>query len=138
MDVDKTRMIDYKQRNAKKVPQSCYCMYMIFLYEHMFQLVVSRVSPSNFRKCVVWDAACVDSFYKANVKAAFARACGAANYAKDEKLAKYDFLADSHIFLPLDFETSGALHQEICSRTFFEAASDFVRGKMYGTPLATN
>ena len=59
-------------------------------------------------KPLAWDVTVPDTYAASHIQATAISAGAAAEKASDNKRVKYNYLATTHIFVPIDVETSGA------------------------------
>ena len=89
------------------------------------------IVPWQSGKVLVWDATCPDTFVPSHVTVAAREAGAVAEQAEQLKKAKYAHLDNSHHFIPVAVETSGALGPEALN--FFRELGHRLR-RMTGEP----
>ena len=89
------------------------------------------IVPWQSGKVLVWDATCPDTFAPSHVTVAAREAGAVAEQAEQLKKAKYAHLDNSHHFIPVAVETSGALGPEALN--FFRELGHRLR-RMTGEP----
>jgi hypothetical protein len=68
--------------------------------------------PWQAGRCVTWDVTVVDTLAESYLSRSAQGAGAAAEIAADRKVAKYNNLIQTYLFVPLAFETLGPLNQE--------------------------
>ena len=70
------------------------------------------VIPWSKEKCLTWDVTVPDTFATSHVNDTSSKAGAAADKALISKTAKYAYLCQSHIFMPIVVEISGVWNKQ--------------------------
>ena len=68
--------------------------------------------PWSRGKCVAWDVTVPDTYAASHVQQTSKCPAAAADQAAAKKRAKYQSIVQTHLFIPVAVETSGALNKE--------------------------